>query len=43
MRTISIVPRHVLGAGQVPPSETFGGALILTGVGLIVLPNLAQP
>jgi predicted dehydrogenase len=29
--TFTIVPRHVLGQGQVPPSETFGGALI--GVG----------
>jgi myo-inositol 2-dehydrogenase/D-chiro-inositol 1-dehydrogenase len=28
---ISIVPRHVLGAPEVPPSETLGGALI--GVG----------
>ena len=29
--TCQIVPRHVIGQGQVPPSETFGGALI--GVG----------
>jgi predicted dehydrogenase len=27
----TIVPRHVIGQGQTPPSETFGGALI--GVG----------
>jgi len=26
-----IVPRHVLGQGQAPPSETFGGALIGCG------------
>jgi hypothetical protein len=27
----TIVPRHVLGQGQTPPSETFGGALIGCG------------
>src|SRR6476619_3184891 len=31
LATISIVPRRVLGAPEVPPSETLGGALI--GVG----------
>jgi hypothetical protein len=31
LATVSIVPRHVLGAPEVPPSETLGGALI--GVG----------
>jgi predicted dehydrogenase len=29
--TFTIVPRHVLGQGQVPPSETFGAALIGCG------------
>ena len=27
----TIVPRHVLGKGQTPPSDTFGGALIGCG------------
>ncbi|HEY3319170.1 MAG TPA: Gfo/Idh/MocA family oxidoreductase [Planctomycetota bacterium] len=29
--TISLVPRHCLGAGETPPSETLGGALIGCG------------
>ena len=29
--TFTIVPRHVLGQGQTPPSETLGGALIGCG------------
>jgi len=28
---VTLVPRHVLGRGQTPPSETFGGALIGCG------------
>ncbi len=27
----TIVPRHVIGQGETPPSETFGGALIGCG------------
>ncbi len=27
----TIVPRHVIGRGETPPSETFGGALIGCG------------
>ena len=34
--TCQIVPRHVVGgAGQTPPSETFGGALIGVGGGTV--------
>ena len=32
--TFTIVPRHVIGQGQTPPSETFGGALIGANVQL---------